>query len=181
MRDELFEEGSFRALSEISEAIERGFLGSELARMVSDDGTTQVLPGLKRYIALVVSSFTDGKRVLANLDKWYPVLSEHAPKHMNVVVQNVNAGDFALVRGMVKKGSVDELAAQVAVAYGTAAGMLRHVGVRGETFGYMSVRARPLVESMGAIGIELELVPKSPEVFNPLRFEQYISTQLSRN
>lgn len=169
-------ENSFRALSEISEAVERGFWESGLAKMVSDDGTTQILPGLKSYIALVVMSFTGGEKVRENLERWHHVLSEHTPEQTNMIVQNVNAGDFALVRGIVKRGSVDELAAQVSVAYGTAAGILMRLGQAGRTFGYMSVRARPLIESMGIVGIELELLPRGPDVFNQLSVKQYTST-----
>lgn len=186
MGNESFEETSFRALSEISEAVERGFSESGLVRMVSDDGRTNVLPGLKRYITLVVVSFTygEGEEVHTRFEDKLATLGElDGTQHMPLLVINVHAGDWALVKGLVKSGSVANLAAEASAAYGMAAGILRRLGQNSTTFGYMSVRAQPLVESMNAIGVELDLIPRAREsnVLNATEFHKYGGSHFSRS
>lgn len=184
MGNESFEEPSFRALSEISEAVERGFSESGLMRMVSDDGRTNVLPGLKRYITFVVISFTYGRseEVHTRFEDRLVTLGEFdRSQHMPLLAINVHAGDWALVKGLLRSGSVANLAAEASAAYGMAAGILRSLGQNPITFGYMSVRAQPLVESMYSIGVELDLTPRARgiNVLNAMEFHNYGGSHFS--
>jgi len=63
--------------------------------------------------------------------------------------------------GVAREGSPEKLSAMASVAYGTTASLLRMRGHEHRTFGYMSVRAQPLIESMGVVGVELALRPKA--------------------
>ena len=182
MQQDFFSENSYRALSEISGAVEKAFKETGLGKTVSDDGATPLLPGVKKYIALVITSFIGGEKAIEVYNSWMAFFGERiVVSHMGELATNVHVGDTALVRSLAKRGSKDELAAVAAVGYGTAAGVLKRLGQEHRTFSYMSARARPIVESMEVVGQELDLIPKNNAEFRSLSLDHYVSNPFNKN
>ena len=179
MADEFLPDNSYRVFSEINDAVERAFVERGLSKIVSDDGSTNILPGLKRYIAFVVNSFAEGPVVGERYSAGHAAFAEHVSPAMSRLAWNVHVGDYTLTRGLVGKGSLDELAAHAAVCFGNAAGILGRMKQDNRVFGYISRRSMPVIESMQVIGTELEFAGRPNDISE--QFGKYFPQVFGRN
>ncbi len=169
-------EDSYRVFGEIFEAVERAFSVRKLNDIVSDDGSTAILPGLKGYIAMVITSYTGGPMVHELFQNGQAALAEHVPRHMSRLVRRLHEGDGVLMRGLVKRGSVDDLASQAMAYYGDAAAILGSLGQDNRTLGYLSRRSVPVIEGMAVIGAELDLLPRQEQRLVPVEARKHFSS-----